>query len=257
MSVAPATMWVAAVWRRPCDVSRGTPALSIDQRQRAVVRPRQHEPALAGGDDQVVVFPVAAGEQAFGGLLGRGACKARSVSSSIGILRRDRSFLASLHAAPCVDGDDALVDPQRLGVEVEVVPVEGEQLAAAQPVEHAEPERRRPIGGRRRLEEASHLGRVPRRRSPSPWPAWRRCGEGRPERAGLRGMIPSSTASASAARRTVRQICTLRRDSSPAGGQRVDPLGDVLTVEPGQRDRIQARPRCAGSPTRSSPATSA
>ena len=57
--------------------------------------------------------------------------------------------------------------------------------------------------------------------------------------AGPRGIRPSSTASVNAARSTLRQIYTLRRDSFAAVGEHVDPPRDVVAVEPRQRDRTE------------------
>jgi len=41
-----------------------------DERQRSVVRAREHEATVSGGDDEVVVLPLRTGEQSFFGLLG-------------------------------------------------------------------------------------------------------------------------------------------------------------------------------------------
>ena len=41
-----------------------------DRRERSVVGAGEHEPAGAGGDDQVVVLPLRAGGEPLGGLLG-------------------------------------------------------------------------------------------------------------------------------------------------------------------------------------------
>ena len=56
-----------------------------------------------------------------------------------------------------VGGDETLVDPQRLGLYVDVVPTQREHLAASQAEQRTEPERHRPSVLDRRLKEAVDL----------------------------------------------------------------------------------------------------
>ena len=140
---------------------------------------------------------------------------ARIVSSSIGMSASGSFVLGVAPRGAFVGGDEALVDPQRVRRRVDVVPSQGEHLAASQAEEHAEPERDRPIGGCRRPRGSGRLapyvhddggllhdGLGDDAREPD-------------SGGGVRAMSPSSTASASAARRTLRQIWMLRRAKCP------------------------------------------
>ena len=165
--------------------------------------------------------------------------KARIVSSSSGIRSPGPLVLGVAPRRPGADRDDALVDPQRLASRRRGRP-SGARAPRCGAARRARRGGTRPPSGAR----GSPRGTGSPRRRPTPTISFTLAGlatvRGSATRAaGLRGMIPSSTASASAARRTVRQICTLRRESSPAARQRFDPLGDVLAVESGDRDRAE------------------
>jgi hypothetical protein len=54
------------------------------------------------------------------------------------------------------------VDPQRLRLDVDIVPSQREHLAASQAEQRTEPERHRPAVLGRRLEEAIDIGGIPR-----------------------------------------------------------------------------------------------
>src|SRR5262245_13887564 len=77
MSVASATMWVAAGWRRPWVVTPGESGLLDEERERPVVRAWEHELSLPCRDDEVVVERSRTGEEALGGLLCTTMCKQR------------------------------------------------------------------------------------------------------------------------------------------------------------------------------------
>ena len=108
------------------------------------VRPGQDEPAGAGGDDQVVVLPFRAGGETLGGLF-RSATSERSNGVVVEWDHASRPFV--LGVAPrgaFVRGDKTFVDPQRLRLDVDVVPSQREHLAASQTEQGTEPQRHSP-----------------------------------------------------------------------------------------------------------------
>ena len=121
-------------------------------------------------------------------------------------------------------------------------PTKGEQLAAPKPVQHAEADRRRPAVAGDRGEELLQLRPLSRRRPRAARSGLVTC-RGMPTRAaGLRVRSPDSTASARAARSTIRKTWMLRRDirCPPAAS----PSSQRATSSRSRRStRIAPRPR--------------
>lgn len=82
------------------------------------------------------------------------------MSGSMGIVRRDRAFLPSLHSAPHLDHRSLDADSVLRGVDGG--PSQTQQLAAAQAVEHCQSKRALPPVSLDPFQEAPHLGFGPR-----------------------------------------------------------------------------------------------
>ena len=108
-----------------------------------------HRPAEVGGDDKIIVLPRVASGEPFFGLL---TSVPNQCPHGVGVEGNHTAGAFVLGLGPRGSpphGDQALVDAQRSGRRVEVVPSQGQRFGSAQSVQHAEPEGNRPSGDRR------------------------------------------------------------------------------------------------------------
>jgi hypothetical protein len=165
-------------------------------------------------NDEVLVLPSGSGEEALLGLL---PAAPRQSPHGVAVQRYDsaRALVLGLrpHRTP-THCDKPLVDAECLVGRVEVVPSQRKGLRTSEAVQHAKAKGDRPAVVRTRGQERGHLLR-PGVDSALLWRLATERGIGT-RAAGLRRNKPSSTASANAARRTVRQIWIDRHDSRPA-----------------------------------------
>jgi len=160
------------------------------------------------------------------------------VSSSIGMVRLERSFLGVAPRGAFVGGDEALVDPQGALLRVEVVPAQSEDFAASQPVEDSHPECDRPsmLSGDR--EEPVDLHSSPDHRLLLPHGLGDRARE--PDTGG-RGAREESLVDCFGELGSQDGTTDLNTalGQLPSGGEVVDPTGDVVAIERRQRDRAE------------------
>ena len=150
-----------AVWRRPLGVMRGTPALAISRSITSAEVARVDPAADRIGEHQAGVLPSVPQEPPLGllplAVRGEhgGGCRPEG-DDAIGVLGLELLE----HRVSTLDGE-LLVHGQVVGLEVDVAPAEGEQLAPAQAGDERQLEGWRQPVIAHRGEEAASLGEGP------------------------------------------------------------------------------------------------
>ena len=197
---------------------------------------------------------VAAGGEAFGGLLGAafGEDLHRVVVDGD---CSPRAFVLGVAPRCALVGgtnDSSILSVLFFGVEV--VPLEGQQLAAAEPVEDVDPKRDGPAVVSCRGEEAVDLERTSTSSPPSPYGLGHGARKADKRRRRARDQSFVDCLGERGAKNRPTDLNAAPRQPS-AGGEGIDPLGDVGAVE-ATAGSLRSRPRCGRRPTRTAAAPS-